>query len=106
MRFRRRLRRGFSVRASFVLGIKSVVQKQFEAVHSQAQICELVLRRFLRIAGFHALGGAMEALAQGAVFVSVAQLAQQTANVVRPSPGLFDQRQGGGERGSAGIRVF
>ncbi len=48
----------------------------------------------------------MEALAQGAVFISVAQLAQQTANVVRPSPGLFDQRQGGGERGSAGIRVF
>ena len=48
----------------------------------------------------------MEALAQGAVFVRVAQLAEQTANVVRPSPGLFDQRQGGSERESAGLRVF
>ena len=48
----------------------------------------------------------MEALAQGAVFVRVAQLAQQPANVVRPSPGVFDQRLGGGERDSAGLRVF
>ena len=48
----------------------------------------------------------MEALAQGAVFVRVAQLAEQTANVVRPSPGVFDQRQGGSERESAGLRVF
>ena len=48
----------------------------------------------------------MEALAQGAVFVRVAQLAQQPANVARPSPGVFDQRQGGGERDSAGFRVF
>ena len=48
----------------------------------------------------------MDALAHGTVFVRVAQLAQQPANVVRPSPGLFDHRQGGGERGSAGLRVF
>ncbi len=48
----------------------------------------------------------MEALAQGAVFVRVAQLAQQPANLVRPSPGLFDQPQGGDERDSAGRRVF
>ena len=48
----------------------------------------------------------MEALTQGAVFVSVAQLAQQPSNVVRPSPGLFDQGQGSGERDSAGLRIF
>ena len=48
----------------------------------------------------------MEALAQGAVFVRVAQLAQQPANVVRPSPGVFHHRQGGGERDSPGLRVF
>ena len=48
----------------------------------------------------------MEALAQGAVFVRVAQLAEQTANVVRPSPGVFDQRQGGRERATAGLHVF
>ena len=40
----------------------------------------------------------MEALAQGAVFVRVAQFAQEPANVVCPSPGVFDQGQGGGER--------
>ena len=48
----------------------------------------------------------MDALAQGAVFVRVAQLAQQPANVVRASPRVFDHRQGGGERGSGGLRVF
>ena len=48
----------------------------------------------------------MEALAQGAVFVRVAQFAQQPANLVRPSPGLFDQRQGGGERDAAGLRIL
>ena len=48
----------------------------------------------------------MEALAQGAVFVRVAQLAQEPADVVRPSPGFFDQRQGGGEGDLADLRVF
>ncbi len=48
----------------------------------------------------------MDALAQGAVFVRVVQLAQESAHLVRPSPGPFDQRQGGGERGPAGLRVL
>ena len=48
----------------------------------------------------------MEALIQGAVFVGVAQLAQQPSNAVRPSPGLFDQGQGGGERDSTSLGVF
>ena len=48
----------------------------------------------------------MEALPQGAVLVRVAQLAQQPANGVRPSPSLFDHRQGGGERDPAGLRVL
>jgi hypothetical protein len=48
----------------------------------------------------------MEAFAQGAVFVRVAQFAQQPANAIRPPAGLFDQGQGGGERDSASRRVF
>ena len=48
----------------------------------------------------------MEAFAQGAVFVRVAQLAEETANVVRSSPGVFDQRQRGSERDPVGLRVF
>lgn len=48
----------------------------------------------------------MEALAQSAMFVRIAQLAQEPAHVVRPSPGVFDQRQGGGERDSTGLRIF
>lgn len=48
----------------------------------------------------------METFAEGAVFVRVAQLAQEPANVVRPSPGVFDQRQGGGKRDSAGLRIL
>lgn len=48
----------------------------------------------------------MDTLAQGEVFVRVAQLAQESAHVVRPPPGLFDQRQGGGKRDPAGFRVF
>ena len=75
-------------------------------MHGEAQIGELARRRFVFVAGFDALGGAMKALTQGAVFVCVAQLAQEAANVVRPSAGLFDHGQGGGERDSAGLRVF
>lgn len=82
------------------------MRKQFEAVHRQAQIGEPGLRRVVPVAGFQALGGAVKALAQGAVFVRVAQLAQQPANMVRLSPGAFHQRQGGGERDAAGLRVF
>ena len=48
----------------------------------------------------------MKAFTQGAVFVRVAQLAQQAANVVRPLPGFFDEPEGGGERDSAGLRLL
>lgn len=34
----------------------------------------------------------MEALAQSAVFVRIAQLAQEPAHLIRPSPGVFYQR--------------
>ena len=48
----------------------------------------------------------MEAFAQGALFFRVAQLGQQKANAIRPAAGLPDDRHGGGERGSAGVRVL
>lgn len=94
------------LRPGFILDKESAMQQQFEAVHSQAQICDPGLCRFVRGAGFHALGGAMKALTQSAVFVGVAQLAKQPANLFRPSPGLFHQQTGGGEGGSAGRRIL
>ena len=48
----------------------------------------------------------METLAHGAMFVRIAQLPEQTANFVGPSPGLFDQRQGRSERDSPRLRVL
>ena len=48
----------------------------------------------------------MEALAEGAVLVGVAQLAQEPANLVRPSPRFFNQQPGGGECDSADLRVM
>ena len=48
----------------------------------------------------------METLAQGAVFVGITQLPEQTANILRRSSGLLDQRQGGNERESPRLRVL
>ncbi len=103
---RRPVRSRPPLRPRFVLRIKSFVQKQFEPVHCQAQIGELHSRGFVRVTGLHALRGAMETLAQSAVLVRIAQLAEQTANLVRASPGLFDQRQGGSERESPRLGVL
>jgi hypothetical protein len=82
------------------------VQEQFEAVHNQAQIRERGFGCCFGIAGLHALGRAMEALAQGAKLIRVAQRAQQAAGVVRAALGLFDQRQGGGESNAVGLRIL
>lgn len=48
----------------------------------------------------------MAAFAQGAVLVGVAQLAQEPANLVRQSPGLFDDWQRGRKRDPAGLCVL
>ncbi|HVS50716.1 MAG TPA: hypothetical protein VHD62_00065 [Opitutaceae bacterium] len=94
------------IRAGVVLGVKFGVRKQFEAVHGEAQIRELRLRRFICAASLQPLGCAMEAFAQGAVFVRVAEFAQQSAHGVGASPALFDPTQSDGVGDAAGLRVL
>ena len=91
-------------RLGFVLDVEPVVQEQLEAVHRQAQVGKPGLRRLVRVAGLQALGGPMTALTQGAVFVRVAQLPQEPPDLIGAASGLFDHRQGGGERRFAGLR--
>jgi hypothetical protein len=90
----------------FGLGIKFIERLQLEMVHHQAQIGELGFRLGVGVSKFQAVRHAMEAFAQSAVLLRVAQLAQQLAGFFRAPAGLFDQPQRGGERDPARFRVL
>ena len=78
-------------------GVKPFVRQQFEAVHGLAQFREQVCRRCIRGTRFHTPLGASETVAQGAVLLGIAQLAEELADLVRLPPGLFDQSPRGSE---------
>jgi len=48
----------------------------------------------------------LEPFVQGTTLVGIAQFAQQSANVIRPPPSLFDQTKRGGEGDALGQSVF
>ena len=91
---------------SFGLGVELFVCQQIEVVHRQAQFREGVARLCVGDSRFQAPLRAAEAITQRAVFLGVAELAQEATNVVRFSPGLFHQAQRSGEGDPAGLRVF
>ncbi len=75
-------------------------------MHRKAQIGERGLGRFVGVARFEPLRGAMETFAHGPMFVGIAEFAQQPADLVRAPPRFLDQPQRGGERDPASLRVF
>jgi hypothetical protein len=86
--------------------IKFTERQQFEVVHRQAQIGVFGLRGGVGVAQLQTFRCAVEALTQGAVFVSVAEFAQQPAYFVRSPPGLLYHPQGGGKRDPARLRIL
>ena len=75
-------------------------------MHGEAQVRKGVPRGFVGGLFFHAALHPEEAFAQGLMLLLVSQLVQKVANMVRASPGFFDQPHGGGECDAAGIRLL
>ncbi|HWL17335.1 MAG TPA: hypothetical protein VNR00_17135 [Opitutus sp.] len=83
-----------------------VERQPFEVVHGEAQVGVFGIRVGVGAAGFEAFGRAVKTLAECAMFVGVAEFAEQPARGVRATSCLFDQPQGGVRREEAGIRFF
>ena len=75
-------------------------------MHGEAQVGEGGKRGGVGGLFLHATLHAEEALAEGALFVGVAELAQELPHPVGEAPGLFDLTQRGGEIRAAGLHFL
>lgn len=98
------LNQGSDVR--FGLGVEPGERLQLESVNQQAQIGEPGLRGGVRSARLQAFRRAVEALAQRAVFLGVAQFTQQPPDLVGSPPGPAHQTETGGERDAPRLRIL
>jgi hypothetical protein len=87
-------------------GVEFVVGEKLQAVHGEAEVGEGSERGGVGGLLLHAALHAEETLAEGALFVGVAELAQERPHLVGETPGFFDLTQRGGEVGAAGLHFL